>query len=146
MKTVSPWLQRAPLSGIDGVYVVEFPDYVKIGKAGNLRVRLRMHALKGARRITAFPILSNGRDIERGALHAAATFGRRLGQSERFEDLSFEQACALVRCGVRASHGEETLPEIVVNLDDLLVPTHPRSLRQLEIDAARLAEERETAS
>lgn len=104
------------LSYTSGVYAVQFPDYVKIGTAYNLRGRVREHAKAGAFRGAAFPSPDGKREqIETEALHRAAEIGTRVGVrvgglgSERFADLSLDTAIALMHDTVRRAIGGPVL-------------------------------------
>ncbi len=103
---------RALLADLRGgvVYVVEFADRVKLGKASRARTRLRQHLADGARRAVVFPIpltvpLTNPAPaIERAALARAAQCGRRIGNSESFRGLGFDVAVAIMTTALR-THG-----------------------------------------
>lgn len=88
-----------------GVYVVQFPDSVKIGRAVDVRQRMRAHRNVGANRFVAYPV-SNNAAIEHIALARALVAGRQLGASERFSDLPFEDACHLVEQTIVDTNGQ----------------------------------------
>jgi hypothetical protein len=80
-----------------GVYVVQFPDHVKIGQSRDLEARIRGHERAGG---TCFRVLDADPPanlfIEAIALAAASISGRRRGAREEFDDLTFEGAVEIV--------------------------------------------------
>lgn len=94
------------MSKTTGVYVAQFPDSVKIGRAVDVRLRLRVHRNAGAHRFVAYPV-PNHAAIEHIALARALVAGRQLGASEHFHDLVFEDACSLVEQTIEDTNGQK---------------------------------------
>lgn len=90
-----------------GVYVIQFPDHVKIGQSTNLPMRLRGHAKAGAQRVCVLPVACpDQRFVEEVALEIATRLARRRGKREQFDDLSFERGVTIIRAAVgRARRG-----------------------------------------
>jgi hypothetical protein len=120
-----------------GIYVIEFPGCVKIGRAADLRWRLRDHARGGARRIRAFPLDEAGSyfggrswSAEGAALDAVAAVGRRdgPGRTERFTGLTFDLASSIAESAVTRVIGR-VVETYEVDIDQLL--TRPTRLARI---------------
>lgn len=80
-----------------GVYVIQFPDHVKIGQSADLSARLRGHTKAGAQQVRVLDVEPPAHlFIEEAALRAAAQVGRRRGLREEFDGLAFDAAIELV--------------------------------------------------
>lgn len=90
---------RTLAPAVEGVYVVQFDDRVKLGMTGKLRGRLRAHGKAGATRARVW-IARDDQSlwrVEEEALAAAALVGHRIGKTESFTGLTFGQACDILR-------------------------------------------------
>lgn len=73
------------------VYVVQFPDRVKVGRAGAVRDRMATHRAGGATRAVAFDVQHNDM-IERRSLAVLRRCAEQVGASESFTGVSFIEA------------------------------------------------------
>lgn len=85
-----------------GLYVVEFPQHVKVGRSANLLTRIGQHAWLGGQRAWLSRSIEDGlAAAEAAALRAvAARAGRdyvKFGMSESFPGLSFSDAVEVVQ-------------------------------------------------
>jgi hypothetical protein len=124
------------LRDVYGLYVVEFPDRVKIGMSQGLRGRCQAHIKDGALQIAAFPVWTPMQDwsenhiygraldqIEAYALSLAAQHGERVGhvRCESFRGLTFEQATDCVSTALTARRGGP-VHRIAVSFDVMTTP------------------------
>lgn len=121
-----------------GLYVVQFDHCVKIGKAHDLRWRLRSHVLAGASRARVF---SMGRSLdvreptecaERSALYNASAASTRCGRgrSEYFDDLPFDTATSITAAAVLRYGGAESFEADITRLRGLPVQLVPITERE----------------
>lgn len=90
---------RTLAPAVPGVYAVQFDGRVKLGRSHKLRARLREHGKAGAMRAHVW-IAPDGQQmwrVEEDALAVAALVGRQIRKTESFTDLTFGQACDILR-------------------------------------------------
>lgn len=101
------------LLNLTGLYVVRFPDAVKVGRSARTWARLRTHAEAGGIEATVFEARDARSiaiaDYERRALGAvrARGAGAVLGRSEHFTGLTYGEVMGAVRG--QALHGREVV-------------------------------------
>jgi hypothetical protein len=99
-----------------GVYVVQFPDRVKVGKAGHVRTRISQHRRNGATRAVALGTQDAER-VERLALRALDQVADRIGASESFTGISFIEAEGVLTAITRDYLGN--WPEIILTWQEV---------------------------
>jgi hypothetical protein len=93
-----------------GVYVVQFPGRVKVGKSGHVRTRISQHRQNGATRAVGFGAHGNSA-IEWFALRELDRIADRIGTSESFTGITFEEAEKVLATVARDQLGD--WPEII---------------------------------
>jgi hypothetical protein len=108
------WGGVARMQTLGGLYVVQFPGRIKIGKAGDVRVRVRQHRSAGATRAVGFHVSSgSNRPAEDEALRVFERVADRIGRSESFLGITFVDAESLLAHVVRRVEGD--WPEVVLS-------------------------------
>jgi hypothetical protein len=105
-----------PAALASGLYVVQFPDRVKIGRSiAGMASRIADHVRDGATRVVAFCVPLDVRvDIaERDALAILQRCAEQIGRSESFLGVTFEEAENIVACVLRRHSGD--WPEVVIS-------------------------------
>lgn len=111
------WGRKARLQTPGGVYVVQFPGRVKIGKAGDVRVRVLQHRANGATRAVGLQVKSlDNRTVEREALRLLRHYADQVGTSESFVGISFVDAESVLAATVRRFDGD--WPELTLAWND----------------------------
>lgn len=106
------WGKGARLQTPGGVYVVQFPGRIKVGKAGDLRVRVLQHKANGATRAVGLRVDGSDWAIEREALRLLGHYAEQVGTSESFVGISFVDAESVLSATVRKLVGD--WPEIAL--------------------------------